>query len=268
MTELDDDTIVRFSAYLEDELDSDERAAFEAELAADGSLRESFDEFKSTMQVLVGLGREQAPDDFTDRVQRRIRKRSRGRFFGDRMGSSQSRQVQLFIVFAILLLLGIVWVVTPERVDILWGEDGAPSVGSGEGVGSEDDAEPAPAPGPSGSNTESGASPSRTIATGAGETRYPPAQRMGLRYNYVVDEIPEGTYAYLEERYGADNVRSSGDAISLDVAPSEHEMLLEWLGGNAVITREDVPASGDESSVQVRLMTSEAAAIIGLGSDR
>lgn len=72
-----------FNAFFEGELDDDARAAFEARLESDDEFREDYDAFFQFMGGLHELPFEFAPDDFVENVQRRIRTRSRGRFFAD-----------------------------------------------------------------------------------------------------------------------------------------------------------------------------------------
>ena len=74
-----------FNAYVEDELNADERAEFEARLESDATFAREFRLFESMMNGLGSLAPVFAPDDFAERVQDRIRERSAGRFF-DPMG--------------------------------------------------------------------------------------------------------------------------------------------------------------------------------------
>lgn len=72
-----------FNAFFEGELNDDDHAAFEQRLDDDETFRREYEEFFRIMGGLRELPFEFAPDDFVERVQTRIRTRSRGRFFAD-----------------------------------------------------------------------------------------------------------------------------------------------------------------------------------------
>ncbi|MQA00435.1 MAG: hypothetical protein GEU80_14090 [Dehalococcoidia bacterium] len=55
----------RLSAFLDDELTADQRAAVEAELAADASMRAELEELRGVQQMLASLGEVRAPRPFT-----------------------------------------------------------------------------------------------------------------------------------------------------------------------------------------------------------
>ncbi len=70
-----------FNAYFEGDLTADEREEFERRLETDPDFKHDYDEFVHIMGGLRTLPFEFAPDDFVDKVQSRIRRRSKGRFF-------------------------------------------------------------------------------------------------------------------------------------------------------------------------------------------
>lgn len=70
-----------FNAYFEGDLTASEREAFEGQLERDEGFRKNYDEFVHIMTGLRALPFEFAPDDFVDKVESRIRRRSKGRFF-------------------------------------------------------------------------------------------------------------------------------------------------------------------------------------------
>lgn len=72
-----------FNAYFEGELTPKEVADFEAQLEDDLEFAQAYESFTLVMGGLRELPFEFAPDDFVDRVQSRIRSRSRGRFFAE-----------------------------------------------------------------------------------------------------------------------------------------------------------------------------------------
>lgn len=78
-----DEQDLLFNAYFEGDLTEDEREAFDLRLEQDEVFRDSYNEFVEIMGGLRDLPFEFAPDDFVDKVQSRIRHRSRGRFFAE-----------------------------------------------------------------------------------------------------------------------------------------------------------------------------------------
>ena len=71
----------RFRAYLDDELGDEERAAFEAELEGSAALRDEFDSYRQMVDLLRRMPPADPPGRFVERVEGKIRRRSRGRFF-------------------------------------------------------------------------------------------------------------------------------------------------------------------------------------------
>lgn len=101
-----------FVAYLEGDLESDRRENFERDLESDDALREEFESFSHVVEATQSIPIEFAPDDFVDGVQRRIRARSRGRFFSDnflysrRMPYEAIAVVMIAVMAAAWLLMG------------------------------------------------------------------------------------------------------------------------------------------------------------------
>ena len=119
MTDLTEQEAIRFSEYLDGEMSSDERAAFEEELASDPALAEALDAFAKTLDVLGGMA---APEvDLAGAVERKIRRRSRGRYFGSSSLYRQRVQTEIFIAIALLLLAGIALMATPGGLRALLG---------------------------------------------------------------------------------------------------------------------------------------------------
>ncbi len=79
----DDAREARLIDYLDGELPPHERAALEAELAADPALRAELDALKETFGALKNLQTQPAPPAFVFGVEGAIRTRTRGRFFED-----------------------------------------------------------------------------------------------------------------------------------------------------------------------------------------
>ena len=72
-----------FHASFEGELNAQERADFELRLERDPDFARAYEEFVTIMGGLRSLPFEFAPEDFVDKVQSRLRTRSRGRFFAE-----------------------------------------------------------------------------------------------------------------------------------------------------------------------------------------
>ncbi len=62
----------RFRAYLDEELSPEEAAALEAQLAADQDLRDDFDAYRGTVELLRRVGPAPAPESLLPNIQRRI----------------------------------------------------------------------------------------------------------------------------------------------------------------------------------------------------
>lgn len=101
-----------FNAYLDGELNDDERADFKARLADDPMFAEAWEDFSSFMGAVHQLPFEFAPDDFVDNVKSRIRTRSRGRFFAEeylfatRMPYEVVALVMIIVMAAAYLFMG------------------------------------------------------------------------------------------------------------------------------------------------------------------
>jgi len=70
-----------FSDYLEGELSPQEQEELAAHLTECEACREELEDLKKTMRSLSGLKVLPPPEGFVSKVQQKIRKRSRGRFF-------------------------------------------------------------------------------------------------------------------------------------------------------------------------------------------
>lgn len=95
-----------FSDYLDDELTDELRLAFEQALEADELLRKEFRSFRKTVQSLSGLRMTAPPPEFARKVERRIQRRSRGRFFREqRILMRVPFEWFSFVIILILLVL-------------------------------------------------------------------------------------------------------------------------------------------------------------------
>ncbi|QDG50943.1 hypothetical protein FIV42_09415 [Persicimonas caeni] len=102
-----------FIAFLEGDLPDERRQEFEAELERDAELRRDFEDFADIMGGVQSLPFEFAPPDFVDKVQGRIRKRSKGRFFAEnflystRMPYEAIAVVMIAVMAAAWMLMGV-----------------------------------------------------------------------------------------------------------------------------------------------------------------
>lgn len=79
----------------------------------------AFEEFSETLSMLGGL---EAPEvDLSAEVQTKIRRRSRGRYFGSNSLRRQRVQTEVFIAIALILLAGIALMATPGGLRALLG---------------------------------------------------------------------------------------------------------------------------------------------------
>lgn len=99
-----------FSAYWDDELPKDQAAALEEHLKGCAECTRELDAFEKSVNALHAVHKMAAPQAFTEGVRDRIRKRSRGRFFGprklpDRLPLEILSLVMLGLILAIYLAL-------------------------------------------------------------------------------------------------------------------------------------------------------------------
>ncbi|MBX3245849.1 MAG: hypothetical protein KF901_01565 [Myxococcales bacterium] len=122
----------RFSDAYEGELSAEEQAAFDAALAADEALAAEYDDFRAFLEgtsALAGLGdlldlrddpslrreflMEPPPADAPDLlpgVQKKLRERSRGRYYRDRFAErSKLRAFPLVLGIIMVLILALSW---------------------------------------------------------------------------------------------------------------------------------------------------------------
>lgn len=107
----------RFDEAFEGELDPEAQRAFDAALAGDPELRAEWEAFVGTMREVraLSLGASPSPDEaasLAQGVERKLRVRSRGRFYRDRYASASRRErlVPVWIAVIALLLVLVAWV--------------------------------------------------------------------------------------------------------------------------------------------------------------
>jgi hypothetical protein len=109
----------RFEAYLNDEMSDEEAAQFEEELANDPELADRFEQYSRPDAEIEAVS-DVEPPDLRDKVRRRIRHRSDGKFFGESgltalMGSAALIAVLLGLV--LFLLLGPFGLLNEEQLE-------------------------------------------------------------------------------------------------------------------------------------------------------
>ena len=99
-----DEREVLFNAYLDGELSDQQEAEFDERLDEDPEFREAYGEFAEVVEGVQHLPYEFAPDDFSNRVRKRIRDRSRGRFFSDNILYEQRTPYEVIAVVMIVIM--------------------------------------------------------------------------------------------------------------------------------------------------------------------
>jgi ferric-dicitrate binding protein FerR (iron transport regulator) len=93
-----------FSRSRDDDLSTDERAEFEAFLEQDPECRREWEEFQRALDEVSGLHLLQPPEGFVEAVEQKIRRRSRGRFFGDSRPNATWFAIVSFVLILFFLL--------------------------------------------------------------------------------------------------------------------------------------------------------------------
>ena len=95
-------------AYVDEMLGEDERAAMDAHLASCPECSAELEQLRGAVSSVSGLHRLSAPADFADAVKSRIRRRSRGRFFGERRRTRMQYELFSLVMLALLLIVYLV----------------------------------------------------------------------------------------------------------------------------------------------------------------
>ena len=103
-----------FSAYWDGELQPEQVEAFEAFLEDDEETRQEYDRFRRALESLSSLSEQPAPDNFMEKLQRRMRRRSGGKLFGaNRWGTVTRVPYELFSLILILIILSVYLLTVP-----------------------------------------------------------------------------------------------------------------------------------------------------------
>lgn len=103
---------IQFSDFLEGELSTEETAQLREHLKGCPECQAELDDLRQTLSSLSGMRRVPPPPDFLGKVQQRIRRRSRGRFFSpERL---LNRLPFEWISFIIILIMLVVYMYTMQ----------------------------------------------------------------------------------------------------------------------------------------------------------
>ncbi|TNF30092.1 MAG: hypothetical protein EP329_14255 [Deltaproteobacteria bacterium] len=122
--------------WLDDTLTAPDREAFERELEADPALAREVKELETVVRALRRMPAEDAPPDFLRAVQGKIRRRSRGRFYGERALTRYRFPYEAVINAILLGLLMAVYIIsmpTPDETPV----PVAPAVAEGMAASSQ-----------------------------------------------------------------------------------------------------------------------------------
>jgi anti-sigma factor RsiW len=105
-----------FTQYHEGDLGDEELAQLEQHLAECDECREEWETYRRTIDGLSGLYQMSAPEGFTHAVEQKIKKRSRGRFFGEQRPFSMQFAVVSFILILLFILAYLVMTAATEII--------------------------------------------------------------------------------------------------------------------------------------------------------
>lgn len=118
-----DEVRERFSEAFEGDLDEQAKSAFDEALDSDSDLRAEYDDFVETLRMMgrIGQADEDVAPDMVGRVQDRIRRRSRGRYYRDRFSRQRANPawvLPLLIAMMVLLFGALSWMLLDPSVII------------------------------------------------------------------------------------------------------------------------------------------------------
>lgn len=102
-----------FSEYLEGELSPEAQAEVAEHLQGCPGCQKELEVFRQTLRSLSGLRQLPPPDDFSKKVQQRIQRRSRGRFFGAER--ALNRIPFEWISFVIIIIMLVLYMLMMEQ---------------------------------------------------------------------------------------------------------------------------------------------------------
>jgi len=115
-----------FTSYHDEELSPEEAAALEQHLAGCEPCRLEWEDYRRTIDEISGLHLLRPPADFTHNVEQKIRRRSRGRFFGEQRSLGTHFAVVSFILILLFILAYLVLTAVTEITVAEESSDGGP----------------------------------------------------------------------------------------------------------------------------------------------
>lgn len=277
MTDVSEELAIRFSEYLDGEMNAEEASAFEAELAEDEALSTAFEEFSETLNVLGGLGTPEV--DLAAEVETKIRRRSQGRYFGRNSLRKQRVQTEIFIAIALILLAGIALLATPGGLKALLGpsefelieepeidpRDDSPSEEAGEDDSAESatstDPDPVMAAEPDGESEAEVDPVAGLVEPGSQLPRAPegatsgqavmPMARHEFQYTVHTTMAADALQRRLRDQFGADSVREEDGWIALAVPRAEMSDAAAAVSALGRLERSTAPIVGNPETLDI-----------------
>lgn len=256
MSATDPQRDAQIAAYLEGRMSADERAAFEVLVDGDEALQDAVLAAQEASDPLAALPPPVPPEDFDQRVARRIRRRSRGRYFAERQASALRYPLIFFVLLSLLVLAAVA--LLGEAFPLRALEDVAPiETPSPPNSPEAPDAPPesgrteqAPAPHElAHGTTELADVPVRTGAVHGGSTVG--ATVLVWRYVASVEQPLAEVLPEVQARFGASRVTSHPDRIEIRVPTTQLGGFVERLAQLGPVSRERVPLAVPGESVLV-----------------
>lgn len=273
MIEPNEETILRLTAYLDGEMSEQERAQLEADALADPSLAELLADATAAKDVVAQLPEVQAPDDFPLAVERRIRRRSQGRFYAGQQIRQRDSSF-LFVLIALGILVAWTIISRPGNLALLLNaeqteqqqptpDDSAPTLprdedtNNGSGASPADDLPPQPESAAERRSIRPGA-PLSPIpdapATTANPTRQAIQWTLTLRPDLAAD--PVAAERALVDRVGRSNLEQVAPGQWQIVGGSENAA--QWLPAIdelGQVSRTSVPVTDTHDNPPLRVIT-------------
>ena len=104
-----DEMLAKVSDYLDGTLTGADKEAVAAKIANDPTWKQTHDEMVETRKFISGMRKAKAPEEFAEKVEQRIHKRSAGRFFARRtLGDRVPFGALLIVAVLVLCVIGYV----------------------------------------------------------------------------------------------------------------------------------------------------------------
>lgn len=276
MNEVTEADLERLCAWLDGELSEEEVQALEARLANEPALARELEALKATLGAVEALEVPEPPPAFSDKVRRRIRRRSRGRYFGGQRRATFSLEAT---AWALLIVLGIAAVGTlsapvvletpmapppesdpdahlpdgaspPPPTDEEGGQDHAPPSERGTIAPEEESMRESPELGEAGDRLNA---PAREGRVSRMERR--PLRRFGFAWQVATELDADVLRREATQRFGASRVEADDEGVWVQLDASGWEEGLRRAAQMGTLYRERVEEQGGlEERRRVRLL--------------